>query len=89
MDSNDSLAQNVELQLSEFEMLNSMFPNEGEIVLTDPGVITDFQDFLSGKLERGKLSKLEYTINLDIWGVSSKEKCNKFFLKSKLFVILG
>lgn len=71
MDSNDSLAQNVELQLSELEMLNSMFPNQGELELVDPGVITDLQDFLLGKLEREKLSKLEYTINLDIFGVST------------------
>ena len=69
MDSNNHVAQNVELQLSEIEMLNSMFSNAGELKITDPGVISDLQDFLSGKLERENLSKLEFSINLDIMEV--------------------
>lgn len=50
-------------------MLGSMFPNMGELELTDPGVISDLQDFLAGRLPRDKISKLEYNINLTIMEV--------------------
>lgn len=73
MDSNENLIQNVELQLSELEMLNSMFSNPGELELIDNGVIPDLHDFLSGNLNRDSLPKLEYTINLDILGVSTRQ----------------
>ena len=66
---NKKVVQNLELQLSELEMLNSMFPNDGELELADPGVISDIQDFLQGKLDRSELSKLQYTINLNTQGV--------------------
>lgn len=66
MDSNNHVENCIELQLSEFEMLGSMFPNMGELELTDPGVISDLQDFLAGRLPRDKISKLEYNINLTI-----------------------
>lgn len=59
----------LELQLSELEMLNSMFPNEGELELTDPGAISDIQDFLKGNCSRKDLTKLIYTIHLEIQGV--------------------
>ncbi|XP_046458667.1 RWD domain-containing protein 2A-like [Daphnia pulex] len=66
MDSNSDVENNIELQLSELEMLGSMFPNKGELELIDPGVISDLHDFLSGKLGRDKVPKLEYNINLNI-----------------------
>lgn len=69
MDSNNHVEKCIELQLSEFEMLGSMFPNMGELELTDPGVISDLQDFLAGRLPRDKISKLEYNINLTIMEV--------------------
>lgn len=69
MDSNSDVENNIELQLSELEMLGSMFPNKGELELIDPGVISDLHDFLSGKLGRDKVPKLEYNINLNIMEV--------------------
>jgi hypothetical protein len=80
MDSNSHVENNIELQLSELEMLGSMFPNKDELELTDPGVISDLNDFLSGKLGRENISKLEYNINLNILEVKINEEHTKYFL---------
>ena len=80
MDSNSHVENNIELQLSELEMLSSMFPNKDELELTDPGVISDLNDFLSGKLGRENISKLEYNINLNILEVKINEEHTKYFL---------
>ena len=61
--------ESLQLQLSELEMLISMFPNEGDLCVTDPGVVSEIQDFLSGKFELSDVQKLEYTIHLDLNGV--------------------
>lgn len=39
----------LQLQLSEVEMLQSMFPNEEEFRLEDPGVLVDVQEFIARK----------------------------------------
>lgn len=44
----DLLRENLELQLSEVEMLRSMYPGEDELKLDDQ-VLIDIQDFCSGK----------------------------------------
>jgi hypothetical protein len=80
MDSNSHVENNIELQLSELEMLGSMFPNKDELELTDPEVISDLNDFLSGKLGRENISKLEYNINLNILEVRINEEHTKYFL---------
>ena len=80
MDSNSHVENNIELQLSELEMLSSMFPNKDELELTDPGVISDLNDFLSGKVGRENISKLEYNINLNILEVKINEEHTKYFL---------
>jgi hypothetical protein len=82
MDSNSHVENNIELQLSELEMLGSMFPNKDELELTDPGVISDLNDFLSGKLGRENISKLEYNINLNILEVRINEEHRKYFLNT-------
>ena len=61
--------ESLQLQLSELEMLISMFPNEGDLCVTDPGVVSEIQDFLSAKFELSDVQKLEYTIHLDLNGV--------------------
>jgi hypothetical protein len=81
MDSNSDVENNIELQLSELEMLGSMFPNKGELELIDPGVISDLHDFLSGKLGRDKVPKLEYNINLNIIEVRIFKTKKKYFFK--------
>lgn len=63
MDSN-GLQDKLQLQLSELEMLNAMFPNPGELELTDPGAVSDINDFLSGRCGLQELTKLSYTIRI-------------------------
>merc|ERR1712071_356048 len=63
--------ESLQLQLSELEMLISMFPNEGDLCVTDPGVVSEIQDFLSGKFELSDVQKLEYTIHLNLNGSAS------------------
>ena len=68
---------NLQLQLSELEMLNSMFPNPGELELVDPGAVSDINDFLSGRCGLQDLTKLSYTIRLnvqEVWQVCSRWK---------------
>lgn len=43
--------ENLELQLSEVEMLQSMFPNEEEFKLDDQGVLSDVQEYISGSIK--------------------------------------
>lgn len=65
----DVIVQNLELQLSELEMLSSMFPNEGEFQITDPGVVSDMQDFIAGNIDLSEVPKLEYLLTQHIGGV--------------------
>jgi len=60
----EKISYNLEMQLSELEMLNSMFPNDGELKLSDPGAISDIQDFLAGKCSSTDLTTLSFTIHL-------------------------
>lgn len=48
-DEDDVFLESLRLQLSEVEMLESMFPNEEEFRLEDPGVLVDVQEFISRK----------------------------------------
>ncbi|XP_070553664.1 RWD domain-containing protein 2B-like [Ptychodera flava] len=41
----------LELQLSEMEMLQSMFPQDGEFEVDDPITLTDVKDYVDGKTE--------------------------------------
>ncbi|XP_030033559.2 RWD domain-containing protein 2A [Manduca sexta] len=52
-------------QLSEFELLNSMYPNPGEIVLTDKNNIQNIEEFIENKCEYIPMH-LDFTINLCI-----------------------
>jgi len=65
--------ESLQLQLSELEMLISMFPNEGELCLTDPAVVSEIQDFLSKTIAQNDVQKLEYTIHLNVQGVIFKK----------------
>lgn len=86
MDSNEDVIRNLELQLSEFEMLSSMFPKKGELELNDPSAISDLHDFLSGTLVKDELSKLEYFINLEIEQVKTMEvSLDCYLTKSSCF----
>ena len=54
----------LEMQISECEMLQSMFPRSDELSL-DYGILVDVQDYLSGK-SLVKPPQLNYTVHLNI-----------------------
>ncbi len=45
----ESIATNLELQLSELEMLRSMFPGEGELCLDDPAAEAEVNQWINGE----------------------------------------
>ncbi|XP_049865666.1 RWD domain-containing protein 2B [Pectinophora gossypiella] len=59
----DKIVDCLSQQLSEFELLKSMYPNNGEIVLTDNNVLDDIQNYLECKSEYTP-NNLDFTINL-------------------------
>lgn len=44
-----TVEENIKSQLAEFEMIQSMFSNPGEVILDDPSVILDLQEYSNGK----------------------------------------
>lgn len=63
------LSEMLSLQLTEFEMLTSMFPNDGELVLDDPASIIEIQDFTNGTSDNVP-SRLDFVVNLKFDKVS-------------------
>lgn len=59
------LVATVELQLSEVDMLQSMFPGPRELVVDDPSVLCDLRDFVEGRTVLLP-PKLDLVINLDV-----------------------
>ncbi len=60
------LVEMLNLQVSEIEMLQSMYPNPGELVLDDPLALADIQEFTEGKLPyETLLCRLGFTLKLE------------------------
>ncbi|KAG8221846.1 hypothetical protein J437_LFUL003222 [Ladona fulva] len=59
------LEEMLRLQLSELEMLQSMFPNPGEFCVDDYSIIADINEFVEGKYPDIPHC-LDYTINLQL-----------------------
>lgn len=70
---NGNLEEMLRIQLSELEMIQSMFSNPGEFCIDDPSVIADINDFLDGKTNAFP-PRLDFTINLVI-GKAKFEVC--------------
>lgn len=55
----------LQLQLSEVEMLSSMFANPGEFVLEDPMCLAEIQEFVDGSSSYDKVhSRVGFTIKV-------------------------
>lgn len=65
MDANND-REALELQLSELEMLRSMYPTEKELYVRDPGDILDLRNYLSGVGSAQSLPKLEYVVSVNV-----------------------
>ncbi|GLH01094.1 RWD domain-containing protein 2A [Gryllus bimaculatus] len=62
---NGNLEEMLRIQLSELEMLQSMFSNPGEFCIDDPSVIADINEFLDGKTNAYP-PRLDFAINITI-----------------------
>ena len=72
---NGNLEEMLRVQLSEVEMLQSMFPNPGEFCVYDYSVIADINEFVDGKCSLYP-PRLDFTINLVIDKVRYGEHCD-------------
>ncbi|KAK7068386.1 RWD domain-containing protein 2B [Halocaridina rubra] len=59
------LVEMIELQLSEVDMLQSMFPDPRELILDDPAVTVDLRDFIEGRTLLLP-PRLDFVLNLDV-----------------------
>lgn len=59
------LRTQIELQLSEVDMLQSMFPDPRELVIDDPSILCDLRDFAEGRTHMLP-PHLDCVINLDV-----------------------
>lgn len=75
MDSPVSLNKCFELQLSEVEMLNSMYPNSDEFIISLPYVLADMNKYLSED-SNNVPSQLDFSLNLTIPDIKDKLEVN-------------
>lgn len=61
----DTLINCLTQQLSEYELLKSMYPNQGEIVLNKKNIIVEINDFIENKTKK-KPAHLDFKLNLVI-----------------------
>ena len=60
-----NVAESLELQMSEIEMLSSMFPNKGEFRVDDPVAVDNVRDFLHGNIKYEFLhNRLGFSLNI-------------------------
>ncbi|GAB6029117.1 hypothetical protein CHUAL_004896 [Chamberlinius hualienensis] len=58
--------ENVEMQISEVDMVQSMYSKPGEFLMDDPSVLADMRSYLEGKELEFPIRKLEYSVNIKI-----------------------
>ena len=59
------LQEMLQLQLSEVELLSSMYPNDGELVLDDPMAVPEIQDYVDGKIPYDNVqSRIGFTVKI-------------------------
>jgi len=80
-----------ELQISESEMLNSMYPGNDEFTVLFPSVLADMNRFVSGE-SKYTPNQLDFTLNLKIPDIEDKLEVNVSFpheypvLKPEIYV---
>uniref|UniRef100_A0A8D2D979 RWD domain-containing protein n=1 Tax=Sciurus vulgaris TaxID=55149 RepID=A0A8D2D979_SCIVU len=58
--------EQAEAQLSELELLASMFPGENELIVNDQLTLAELKDCVEKKTMEGRSSKVYYTINMNL-----------------------
>uniref|UniRef100_A0A8D0ED39 RWD domain containing 2B n=1 Tax=Salvator merianae TaxID=96440 RepID=A0A8D0ED39_SALMN len=61
-----SSKEEAELQLSELDLLSSMFPNEHEFTVTDQMAVAELKDHVEGCTVEVPSSKIQFTLNLEL-----------------------
>lgn len=57
-------AENLGKQLEELEMLQSIYPGRGEVVVDDHSVVSDARNFVAQCGDSGVILKLSYSVNV-------------------------
>ncbi|EPY88097.1 RWD domain-containing protein 2B isoform 4 [Camelus ferus] len=58
--------EQAEAQLSELDLLASMFPGENELVVNDQLALAELKDCIEKRTMEGRSSKVYFTINMDV-----------------------
>ncbi|KAG8450270.1 hypothetical protein GDO86_002791 [Hymenochirus boettgeri] len=58
--------EEIEAQLSELELLSSMFPSEEEFVVTDQLALADMRDYVEKRTTDRPSSKIQFTVNVNL-----------------------
>lgn len=75
METSPQLQEMLELQLSEVEMLSSMFPGADEFTLDDPGAVAVVQSYVDNKITYSELnSRISFTIRVSLNECKDEEK---------------
>ncbi|XP_038622005.1 RWD domain-containing protein 2B [Tachyglossus aculeatus] len=61
-----TLSETTEAQLSEFELLSSMFPGEAELVVGDPVALAELREFVEKRSPEPPAAALRYTLNVPV-----------------------
>ncbi len=63
----EEIKDTLQLQLSEVEMLGSMFSNPGEFVLEDPACLENVQNFIDGSVSYDTVKcRIGFTVQLKV-----------------------
>lgn len=58
--------EQAEAQLSELDLLASMFPGEGELIVNDQLAVAELKDCIEKKSMEGRSSKVYFTVNVHL-----------------------
>uniref|UniRef100_A0A8C8SQP9 RWD domain containing 2B n=1 Tax=Pelusios castaneus TaxID=367368 RepID=A0A8C8SQP9_9SAUR len=58
--------EEAEAQLSELDLLSSMFPGEDEFIVTDQLAVAELKDYVDNKTSKSPSSKVQFTLNVKL-----------------------
>lgn len=58
--------EEAELQLSELDLLSSMFPNEDEFKLIDQIALAELKEYVERKTSEKPSSKIQFVVNVEL-----------------------
>lgn len=77
--------EQAEAQLSELDLLASMFPGENELIVNDQLALAEVKDCIEKRTMDGRSSKVYFTINMNL-DISEEEMVIQFaFGRTKIY----